>query len=470
MLREVVTRREALICGLVAVSGCASQRLSPSLNDLYAQAAPDASRPPLIIVPGAFSTRLRRRSSGEEIWPRTTFALATSNYADIGLEIDPRTLDPIADDVETAGLFLDVLGRDFYRSLLHTIETAGGYTRGSTKDPLTTSEPAYYVYEYDWRQDVTVNARGLHALIEQIAESRGDPRQQVDILAHSSGGLLARYYARYGVTDVLGETAMQPDFHGSRHIRRLLLVGTPNLGTIQAVLSHVRGEEVGLRHIPEEVVATCPGATQLMPHPAHDCLIDTRGDALPFDLYDIKCWRELRWSIFSERAINRIERRRGSRRSAEAHLELLEAFLARQLARGRRFHMSLSVPAKAEEPRPYLFGGDCTPTLSKLVVRDDKGGYEFRERPPRLPQRRTSIDLEALMHEPGDGVVTRSSLLGRLSSEEAAATEPFHAAHSVFLCAPHRTFMADQTFQDNFLYTLLQPTQSWPSIQLVRTC
>ncbi|MGW8367651.1 MAG: lipase/acyltransferase domain-containing protein, partial [Gammaproteobacteria bacterium] len=349
-------------------------------------------------------------------------------------------------------------GRDFYRSLLDTLETAGGYRRGSTDAPVAGSGLTYYVYEYDWRLDMAASVRGLHELIERVAEIHGDAGQKVDILAHSSGGLLARYYARYGATDLLGESSSAPDDPGSHHIRRLLLVGTPNLGTMQAVLSLFRGEEVGLRHIPEEVVATCPSVAQLMPDPGEKCLLDLQGDPLDLDLYDIESWRELRWALFSDEARDRVRRRHGSSTSAATYLEVLEAYMAEQLTRGRRFHELLAAPLEPEEPRPFVFGGDCTPTLSHLVVSHERGEYRGYENPKRIPRSAGTIDFAALMNEPGDGNVTRSSLMGRMSADDLGAEE-LGVAHAVFSCSSHKTLMAHPGFQDNLLYALLEHEQ-----------
>jgi hypothetical protein len=68
------------------------------------------------------------------------------------------------------------------------------------------------------------------------------------------------------------------------------------------------------------------------------------------------------------------------------------------------------------------------------------------------------VDYAALMFEPGDAVVTRSSLLGRRSLDIAAPRTGFESipvAHSVFLCERHQRLTGNPSFQDNLLNTLL---------------
>ena len=444
---------------MLAASGCAQQRRIPPLAELYRDVAPYEATPPLIVIPGAFGSRLRRRSTGEEIWPGSNVSLIFKNYRDIGLEIDPRTLDPVEDDVEPAGLFLEALGRDFYAAILQTLENIGGYRRGSIADTPGPYDRTYYIYDYDWRLGNVALAGRLHEFIERVAEIHQDPDLVVDILAHSNGGLLARYYARYGAQDVIAKPVV-PGPAGRRRIRRLLLLGTPNLGSMQAVLSHVRGEEIGLRRIPAEVVATCPGATQLMPHPGQNWLVDIHGKPVDLDLYDIETWRRLRWSIFSNEVKNRIVRNSDSRRAAEAYKEILEAYLARSLERGRLFQQSLSLPARRDEPRPYVFGGDCEPTVARLVIERDGPLYRGRERAEAIRNPMPDVDYMALIYEPGDTVVTRSSLLGRPRAGELEHVGPLELSHSVFLCESHQTLTANFSFQDNLLYTLLHHEES----------
>ena len=448
--------RRGVLLGAAAAAGCAVQPRVPPLAELYRDIDGALNQPPLIVIPGLFGSQLRRRSTGEEIWPRSNLSLLFSSYPDVELEIDPATLEPITEDVEAFAIFRKGMGRDFYGAVLKTLEKVGGYTgqeAGREADPR--GERSYYVYTYDWRLDNVAIAQGLHDLIEQIARAHGDPELKVDMLAHSNGGLLARYYARFGTADMLTDNPLPPDWNGSGRIRRMLMVGTPNLGTMQPVLSHVRGEEMGLRHIPADVVATCSGAPQLMPHPDLDWLVDLRGDPIDLDLYDIETWRELKWSIYSAEARGRMIRRRGSRKADQAHLEVLEAYLARHLERGRRFQRCLSLPAGPDEPRPYIFGGDCMRTVGRIVWTRSGDSYRGFERADRIPDPVPGVDYQSLITDPGDGVVTRSSLMGRGPRRETSDIAPLENSHSVFLCEDHQLLTSNLSFQDNLLYTLL---------------
>ena len=457
-----LTRRQLLI-GAVAAAGCAGRRGVPPLSELYRDTPSTAAQPPLIVIPGAFGSRLRRRSDGEEIWPRSNLSLLFSSYPDIELQIDPTTLEPVTDDVEAFDIFRHGLGQDFYGAVLRTLEDVGGYHRRVAGDPIESPVPgrSFYIYLYDWRLDNVAAVQGLHDLIEQVARDYGDSGLQVDVLAHSNGGLMARYYARYATADVLSDESVnqrlpKPNSHVSGRIRRLLLVGTPNLGSMQPVLSHVRGEEMGFRHIPADVVATCSGAPQLMPHPAQHWLVNLHGDSIDLDVYDIETWRELGWSIYSAASRGRMLRRCGNRRAADVHMEVLEAYLSRHLKRGRRFLECLSVPSRPDEPRPFVFGGDCAPTVARLVLDRQGARYHGYERADLIPNPLPGIDYQSLINEPGDGVVTRSSLMGRPPAAENARIQNLEIAHSTFLCEAHQFLTGNLSFQDNLLFTLLR--------------
>ena len=409
------------------------------------------------MIPGAFGSRLFDTRTSEEIWPRSSAKLLFSSYKGLEVDIDEATLDPVATHIRPYSVFREGLGRDFYGQILDTLEKIGGYRRRRPGQPVGADQRSYYLYLYDWRLDNVAAVGGLHELIERIRDDYRDPGLQVDILAHSNGGLLARYYARFGAVDHLDGSTAVPDYAGAPAIRRLLMVGTPNLGSMQPVLSHVRGEEMGFRKIPAEVVATTSGAPQLMPHPALPWLVGSHGEVIAADVFDIATWQEFGWSIFDPRVRERTIARKGGGSAGRRYLGLLEAYLARHLARGRHFHLLMGRAGDARDVLPFVFGGDCELTVARLVAERVRGRWIAHERPDTLRKPLSGIDYQDLIYAPGDGVVTRSSLLGRATPPLLPGSDPITPmplAQSMFLCEEHQFLTGNPTFQNNLLHTL----------------
>ena len=66
-----------------------------------------------------------------------------------------------------------------------------------------------------------------------------------------------------------------------------------------------------------------------------------------------------------------------------------------------------------------------------------------------------NVDYGRILSAPGDGVVTRNSLMGRYPTRRLEGVPPLEIAHSVFLCEAHQQLTGNASFQDNLLYTLL---------------
>jgi pimeloyl-ACP methyl ester carboxylesterase len=451
-------RRKLLIGMLALAAGCSGAReRKPPLDDLYGGDL-HGELPPLIVIPGAFGSRLLDTRSGREVWPGSSAKLLFSSYKGLEVEIDEATLDPVVGTIRPYGVFRQGLGRDFYGQILNTLKGAGGYRRRRPGDPVEPGQRNFYVYLYDWRLDNVAAVEQLHELIERIRADYGDPRLRVDMLAHSNGGLLARYYARYGTVDHLDTGDATPSYAGVAAIRHLLLVGTPNLGSMQPVLSHVRGEEMGLRKVPAEIVATTSGAPQMMPHPAIPWLLDHNGNIIVRDVFDMETWREFGWSVFDPKVRERTIWRKGGGTAGRRYLEILEAYLAKHLTRGRNFMLLMSRETTRRDVQPFVFGGDCDATVARLVVEEVRGKKVARERPKAVSNPLPGINYQDLIHDPGDSVVTRSSLLGQYHDQLLPGFDgipPLRIFHSMFLCEQHQFLTGNLTFQNNLLHTLL---------------
>ncbi len=116
----------------------------------------------------------------------------------------------------------------------------------------------------------------LDRLIQQVRVDHGEPHLQVDIIGHSMGGLIARYYSRYGTRDLLDGNEFEVTQAGARKVRRLILVGTPNLDFVEAMHSLIVGGNLGFRGTYPEVITTMPAIYQLYPHALHQWCIPQR--------------------------------------------------------------------------------------------------------------------------------------------------------------------------------------------------
>lgn len=450
------TRAAAIAALLLAttISGCVTSRV-PDLARLYQAHAAQRNRVPVIIIPGILGSRLADRETGKEAWPGSTGRLLTSDYLELALRIDPVTLEPLDDGRVASGLFDKAAGLDFYGRIVQALQQAGGYSPGEPGRPATPDRAHFYNFAYDWRQDNVATVRKLDALIEQIRRDHGDPELRVDVIAHSMGGLITRYYERYGTADVLDGNSFPVTGAGVAKLRRIVLLGTPNQGSVMAIHSFLNGYRVGLSRLPTEGIATMPSMYQLFPHPLVSWITTTRGEPLERDLFDTEVWRRFQWSVFDHTVRQRI----AAQPDGWPSQEVFERYFEKRIERARRFVWSLIVPiGDVRLIEPLVFGGDCVPTPARLVIEEIGGESVARLRPEQIRNPAPGVDYDALMYEPGDGRVTKSSLLGRQALDPSIPRHEYANVEfdqAFFVCEGHDALTGNVNFLDNLLHHLL---------------
>lgn len=461
--------RTLVAWAVLVLGGCAGSVTQPDLARLYASQMGAARPPPLIVVHGVLGGRLYDPASGTEVWPGTLRRVVFNDYADLRLDIDPATLSVRPTPLRVSGITDRAAGREFYAQILSTLEHVGGYVRSTPGTPAQPGDKRFYVYAYDWRQDNLDSVRGLDALIEQVRRDYADPDLRVDVVAHSMGGLITRYFIRYGTLDVLDDNEFPVRYDGDRKVRRVILLGTPNLGSIAGLDTLLNGHKVGFGTIKPETLATFPSTYQLLPHPLRDWLVgsdgrpaqwftDGNGRQRETDVFDVEWWRAQRLGIFAPEVRARIVASHPTPAEGEAAYAVLVRFYEVSLERGRRFTWSLTVPAPHIQQRYVVFGGSCNLTPARALVETVDGQVFLRFDPGQVRQRQAGVDYERVLLEPGDGTVTKASLLARQILDPTVRRHEysfFPLDYAIFLCADHSALTENLSFQDNLLNALL---------------
>ena len=450
-------RTAAVLCALMGLVACTHEPTRPDLRRLYQTANLAAEQPPLIIIPGIMGSRLRDRTTHQVIWPGSLGHIVFNRFGILALDIDTATLTAAPGNLEAYALTDKAAGEHFYDIIIDTMVRYGGFVVTSPGTPVRDPyERHLYLFPYDWRLDNVESARKLSALIDQLRVDYGRPDLRVDIVAHSMGGIVSRYLLRFGTEDVLERDDPPLTMAGEFKINRLILLGTPSFGSTDTVENVIEGAKI-VRRIPTETLVTLPSVYQLLPNADRKPLIGIDGRPLrkvPDDasspernIFDVSTWRDLKWAVFDPRVVARV----GPERAL-----VLQRYFAQNLQRARRLQAALQRPQPESSVKLIVFGADCILTPSRVLVEEDRGRMVPRFDPRDIKHPQPGRPYDALMREPGDGEVGKSSLLGRQSYDPTVASRgSFPIAYSFFLCSAHSALPSNINFQDNLLNALL---------------
>ena len=474
---------------LTLLVGCGSTPSTPDLEVLYERAAryEDFARNPVVVIPGVLGSRLVDSESGRVVWGAFTGDFADPGTAAgarlVALPMQPgvelaELIDGVQPDGALESLDLRVFGLpiqlEAYRSILRTLG-AGGYLDESLLTGGPAGEAAYdgnldwgdehftcFQFDYDWRRSIPENAARLSVFLEARAAdvrterarrygaAAADEPVKFDLVGHSLGGLIARWYLRFG-DQGSGPEVPKVTWAGVKRVERCILVGTPSLGATQALSELVHGMDLGrfAADYPVAVLGTLPAVYQLLPH-GPGTLIDAgrsaattdAAAAIEPDVFDAALWRNLGWGLASPAAADQLAQLLPDVADPAERRAIALDHQAKCLEEARRVTSALDRPAK----RPagldlILFAGDAlqTPARAQYLM---PGG-----------------DLWTASSAPGDGVVTRASALGDLRKEESwtpRLTSSVDWTRANFLFRDHLGLVNDPSFVDNLLYALLE--------------
>ena len=463
----------ACLFALVIFSGCSQKKQIVDLGKIYNQSAKShpIDRHPVILIPGIKGSRLVDSETGTVIWgafggqelnPNTPmgldlFSVPMKKGIPLNELTDSIIADGVLDNVEVhlAGLSFNLKAYYNIVSILGTGQYVD-YDISYKKAPVDYGKDHFtcFQFAYDWRLSIDENARRLAEFIEdrrvfvqkQIEEKYGIPGYDVkfDLIAHSMGGLLSRYFLRYGGTPVESVDMNAPvPWTGTGRVDKLVMIGTPNAGSVEAVINFADGMIIGplLPKFSQTLVGNIPSVYQLLPRNRHKRVVDANNPEKTIDIYDPDVWIKNQWGLAQAGNDALLRELLPDVSSPDERRKIALEHLRKSLKKAESIAAALDRPASPPSSISlYLFVGSSIETPATLAV-DTEGKYTV------------------FKTEYGDGVVVRSSALldERVGQEwQPRLKTPIAFDDVNFISEDHLGLTKDLTFSDNLLFLLLE--------------
>ncbi len=408
---------------------------------------------PVILIPGLSGSELLHKDTGERVWFRAIKSKREDLRLPISADLSKNRDSLIPGDILRTIKVGPFSVADVYGGFVAAMQVRGGYREEKWASPSGNGhQDALYVFSYDWRLDAVDNARRLFADVEALKLRLKKPDLKFDIVAHSLGGIISRYAVMYGDADLPAKGQKpRPSWAGARHFNKIVLMGTPNEGSVLSLSSLTNGFSVGgvrlelpfLQDSSKFTVFTIPSAYQLLPAPGTLRVFDDTLETVEIDIYDPKVWRKYGWSVIDDKDF-------AGRFSADER-KVAEAYFSNVLDRAKRTHLALAAgDGKTKGVSFQVLGADCRTALDSILLYQDRKTSKWitRFRPRGFTRwdgtKITTAELEKLMLAPGDGIVTRRSLETRRPGSIGGKPEEF-------ICGDHNRLAANVRIQDHVI-------------------
>jgi len=470
---NIISKNSCIIICLILLSACGSDD-APNLGGLYSDLAKadNPDRNPIIVIPGVLGSKLVDTESGTVAWGEIGRGLENPKKDEeirrIALPMhEGKTLQELRDNVITDSVLESIkitiygvtVEKNAYGNILASLGVGGFINEnyGETKT-IDYGDRHYtsFQFAYDWRRDLVEAAKQLHEYIlekrtyvqKEIAKRHGIENKDVkfNIVAHSMGGLVARYYLRYGVADLPDDGSLPPlTWAGSRFVEQVVLIGTPNAGSIDTFRLLIEGSHLapGLPSFDAAILGTMPALYQLLPRARHGHVvsgIETNQEFM--DPYDPVLWEQMGWGLANPELDSTLQVLLPEVKDKETRIKIALNHQRKSLMRAKAFAQALDIPAVTPPGLSInLIAGDAVDTTDVIKVNTETG------------------ELENYKTGPGDGKVLRSSALmdERVGSNNKGRLKtPIQWANVLFLFSDHLGLTTDPVFTDNILYMLLE--------------
>ena len=316
-----------------------------------------------------------------------------------------------ASQIRVGGVSAEIGNYKYVIELLQSM----GYVLEKTPAMDSREGANLFIFTYDWRQSIDENAVRLAAFIDECKSylqmirardgKKSDNEIRFDLIGHSMGGLIARYYVMYGNTKMGGYRDPLPvmNWGGAKNVRKVIAIATPNNGYADAFMELVNGLKLAdLAPVcPAGVLGTFYSCYQMMPDPDTDSVLWKRSGK-KVDIFNIALWKKYRWGMLGEnedavKLLNQAMPDADEQIRQNVALERVHESLKKALRFKRMMNKPMGLPP--DPVRFYGFASAGLPTNTVLEVDEDTGA------------------VSVLRQAPGDGKVCLNSALAELDTQ-----------------------------------------------------